>query len=441
MKTYLAIDLKSFYASVECVERGLDPLKARLVVADPERTDKTICLAVSPALKAYGIPGRPRLFEVNEKARRLGIDFMVAPPRMARYMEVSAQVYSIYLRFVTPEDIHVYSVDEVFIDATSYLEPLGLSAHDFAARLMRTVLAKTGITSTAGIGPNLYLAKVAMDIEAKHAQPDADGVRIASLTEESYRRKYWTHRPLTDFWRLGPGIAARLEAAGLHTLGDVARCSLGEAPALHSEALLYKLFGVGAELVIDHAWGWEPCTLADIKAYKPASASVGSGQVLPTPYRKDRARVVATEMADQLSLTLVERRLLTDRLVLNVHYDDRQRKPVRGTARLGRWTSSSQQIRDSVSALFERIVDASLPVRRLSVVAAAVVREEERPAEQGSLFGAEEQERSDRRERAQQEAILNIRRRFGRNAILRGMDFEEGATTMERNNQIGGHRQ
>ena len=438
-RTYVAIDLKSFYASVECVDRGYDPLTRRLVVADSTRSDKTICLAVTPALKALGVPGRPRLFEVNQIARKKGFDFEIAPPRMARYMEVSGQIYALYLQHVAPEDIHVYSVDEVFIDATSYLKPLGCTPHDFAMRLMRDVFARTGITSTAGIGPNLYLAKVAMDIEAKHARPDKDGVRIAALDEQSYRRKYWAHRPLTDFWRIGPGTAARLESAGLFTLGDVARCSLGVPPARYNSELLYSLFGVNAELLIDHAWGWEPCTIADIRAYKPSSSSLSTGQVLPEAYPAEKGRLVVKEMADQLVLDLVEKRLLTDQMVLSVGYEGKTRKPAHGSVSLGRMTSSSRLIRERVTALYDRIVDPAAQVRRMYVVAAHVVPESERPAEQLDLFAPDRSE-EDKRERRQQEAILSIRHKFGRNAILKGMDFEDGATTMERNGQIGGHK-
>ena len=489
-RRYIAIDLKSFYASVECVDRGLDALTTHLVVADPARTEKTICLAVSPALKAYGIPGRTRLFEVvqavtkiNAERRRnapgrqfrarsadslqlradpsLELDYIVAPPRMAHYMDVSSRIYGIYLRHIAPEDIHVYSIDEVFIDATDYLRSCRLDAHQLARRLIREVLQETGITATAGIGSNLYLAKIAMDIEAKHSTADADGVRIAELDEAAYRRKYWTHRPLTDFWRVGRGTAARLEANGLFTMGDIARCSLGAAWERHSEELLYKLFGVNAELLIDHAWGWESCTMADIKAYRPATGSLSAGQVLSEPYPFKKARIVALEMADQLVLDLVERRLVTDQLVLSVGYDvgalrdpalrsgyrgpvstdwygRTVPKPAHGSLRLPRPTSSTRRITDAAAELFDRIVDPQLPVRRMYVVAANVVDERQVAAVQLDLF--EEAGEAPERERSRQEAILAIRRKFGKNAILKGMNFEEGATGRERNAQIGGHK-
>ena len=487
MRTYIAIDLKSFYASVECVERGLDALSVHLVVADPSRTEKTICLAVSPSLKAYGIPGRARLFEVvqavakiNAQRRRnapgrrfrgkssdsralradpsLELDYIVAPPQMAHYMEVSARIYGIYLRHIAPEDIHVYSIDEVFIDATDYLKAYKLSAHDFARKLIREVLAETGITATAGIGPNLYLCKIAMDIEAKHSPADADGVRIAELDEMGYRRKYWTHRPLTDFWRVGRGIAARLEAAGLYTMGDIARCSVGKAGDRYNEDVLYKIFGVNAELLIDHAWGWENCTMADIKAYRPASSSLSSGQVLKEPYTFAKARVVALEMTQQLALDLVDKHLLTDQIVLSIGYDTASLdgpefrgnvardwygrnvpKPAHGSINLPRQTSSTRLLSEAVTELFDRIADPSLLVRRMYVVAARVVDESRARAVQLDLFeepGAED----DGRERSRQEAILEIRRKFGKNAILTGTNFDEGATGRERNEQIGGHK-
>ena len=487
MRTYIAIDLKSFYASVECVERGLDALSVHLVVADPSRTEKTICLAVSPSLKAYGIPGRARLFEVvqavakiNAQRRRnapgrrfrgkssdsralradpsLELDYIVAPPQMAHYMEVSARIYGIYLRHIAPEDIHVYSIDEVFIDATDYLKAYKLSAHDFARKLIREVLAETGITATAGIGPNLYLCKIAMDIEAKHSPADADGVRIAELDEMSYRHKYWTHRPLTDFWRVGRGIAARLEAAGLYTMGDIARCSVGKPGDRYNEDVLYKIFGVNAELLIDHAWGWESCTMADIKAYRPASSSLSSGQVLKEPYTFAKARVVVLEMTQQLALDLVDKHLITDQIVLSIGYDTASLdgpefrgnvardwygrnvpKPAHGSINLPRQTSSTRLLSEAVTELFDRIADPSLLVRRMYVVAARVVDESRARAVQLDLFeepGAED----DGRERSRQEAILEIRRKFGKNAILTGTNFDEGATGRERNEQIGGHK-
>ena len=477
-RTYLAIDLKSFYASVECVARGLDALTTNLVVADPTRTDKTICLAVTPSLKSYGIAGRARLFEVvrrvreinAERARKavlresstdnaailadpsLKLDYIVAPPRMAHYMEVSAKIYEIYLRYVSSEDIQVYSIDEVFIDATDYLRLYGITAHELALRMIRDVLKETGITATAGIGTNLYLAKIAMDIEAKHSPADRDGVRIAELDEMSYRRKYWSHRPLTDFWRVGRGIAARLEANGMYTLGDVARCSL------RNEEKLYQLFGVNAELIIDHAWGWEPCTMADIKAYRPSAHSLSSGQVLSTPYTYGKGRIIVREMTDLLVLDMVEKRLTADQMVLSVgydkesletvkdyegpvandHYGRKVPKPAHGSVNLGRQTSSTTLIADAVMDLYDRIVDRRLLFRRLNVVANHVVPESQVEGVQLSLFDESREDSS--RERSRQEAILAIRRRFGRNAILTGIDFEEGATTRERNNQIGGHR-
>ena len=469
MRTYIAIDLKSFYASVECVERGLDALSVHLVVADPSRTEKTICLAVSPSLKAYGIPGRARLFEVvqavakiNAQRRRnapgrrfrgkssdsralradpsLELDYIVAPPQMAHYMEVSARIYGIYLRHIAPEDIHVYSIDEVFIDATDYLKAYKLSAHDFARKLIREVLAETGITATAGIGSNLYLCKIAMDIEAKHSPADADGVRIA------------------DFWRVGRGIAARLEAAGLYTMGDIARCSVGKPGERYNEDVLYKIFGVNAELLIDHAWGWESCTMADIKAYRPASSSLSSGQVLKEPYTFAKARVVVLEMTQQLALDLVDKHLLTDQIVLSIGYDTASLdgpefrgnvardwygrnvpKPAHGSINLPRQTSSTRLLSEAVTELFDRIADPSLLVRRMYVVAARVVDESRARAVQLDLFeepGAED----DGRERSRQEAILEIRRKFGKNAILTGTNFDDGATGRERNEQIGGHK-
>ena len=474
-RTYIAIDLKSFYASVECAERGVDALTTNLVVADESRTDKTICLAVSPSLKSYGIPGRGRLFEVKQRVREinaararkarptgksvdnaavqddphLAVDFLVAVPRMALYMEVSAKIYEIYLKYVSSEDIHVYSIDEVFIDATDYLPLYGMTAHELARKMIRDVLDATGITATAGIAPNLYLAKVAMDIEAKHSPADKDGVRIAELDEMTYRRKYWTHRPLTDFWRVGRGIAARLEKNGMYTMGDVARCSL------RTEEVLYRLFGVNAELLIDHAWGWEPCTMAAIKAYRPSANSLSSGQVLSGPYPFDKGRIIVREMTDSLVLDLVEKRLVTDQMVLHIGYDTESLsadyqgdveadwygrnvpKPAHGSVNLGRQTSSTTLIADAVMDLYDRIVDRRLFIRRVYVVANHVIDESKVEGIQLDLF--EEPVDTDR-ERNRQEAILAIRRKYGKNAILTGIDFEEGATARDRNNQIGGHR-
>ena len=497
-RCYIAIDLKSFYASVECVERGLDPLDTNLVVADAGRTDKTICLAVSPPLKRLGTGGRPRMFEVRRcvadaNRRRLAdahghsfsgssvscaelsenssleLDFIVAKPRMAHYIEFSTRIYDIYLRFVAPEDMHVYSIDEVFIDATSYLPAYSMSAHDFARLIIRTVLRETGVTATAGIGTNLYLCKVAMDIMAKHIQPDRNGVRIAELDEMSYRLFLWGHRPLTDFWRVGRGYAKRLEEYGLYTMGDVARCSL------EREELLYQLFGVNAELLIDHAWGWEPTTIADIKAYKPQSNSIGSGQVLHCPYTYDKTKLVVWEMADQLSLDLVDKGMVTDQVVLTVGYDmENLRDPAKsksyhgpvttdhygraipkhahGTKNLKQYTSSTKLITQAVMELFARIVDPDLLTRRVYLVAAHVVPESslahEEVVEQLDLFtdqAAEDKRREVEaaeleRERKQQEAVLGIKRKFGKNAILKGANLVDGATAKDRNGQIGGHR-
>ena len=495
-RTYIAIDLKSFYASVECVDRGLDAMTTNLVVADLSRTEKTICLAVTPSLKAYGIPGRARLFEVIQKVKQvnrdrqrhapqgkltgksyfdnelkadpsLAVDYIVATPRMAHYMECSTRIYQIYLKYVAPEDIHVYSIDEVFIDATSYLKATGLSAHEFAKSIMKDVLQQTGITATAGIGTNLYLCKIAMDIGAKKTQPDADGARIAELDEMTYRRMLWEHRPLTDFWRVGKGYADKLEAHGLYTMGDIARCSLGKPGDYYSEDLLYKLFGVNAELLIDHAWGWESCTIADIKAYKPESNSIGSGQVLQEPYPYEKAKLVANEMAESLALDLVAKGLVTDQIVATIGYDrcneeyqgeysvDRYGRKIpkhaHGTAILGRQTASEKLLKQAVAELFERIVDKNLMVRRLYITATHVIPEsekQEQTAQQLDLFTdyeaeqkkREEEEAELQREKKRQEAVLQIKNKYGKNAILKGMNLEEGATAKNRNEQIGGHK-
>lgn len=469
---------------MECVERGLDPLRTNLVVADESRTDKTICLAVSPSLKSFGIPGRPRLFEVVQAVRRINgerrarvpgrvlkgvssdlptleknpsmeLGYIVAPPRMARYLEVSSQVYGVYLKYIAPEDIHVYSIDEVFIDATDYLAAYRKTPHDLAMTLIRDVLSTTGITATAGIGTNLYLSKIAMDIEAKHSAPDRDGVRVAALDEMSYRKKYWSHVPLTDFWRVGRGIAAKLAAYGIHTMGDIARWSLD-----YREEALYKLFGVNAELLIDHAWGWEPCTMADIKAYRPESGSISSGQVLSEPYTFAKARTVVLEMTDQLVLELVEKGLVCDQMVLTVCYDsenlssaERSKgfhgplavdyygrkvpKPAHGSVNLGQQTSSTRLITDAVKDLYGRIVDRNLLVRRMFVVANHVAPASEAVGSQLDLFSDPVDTEKERR---RQEAILAIRQKYGKNAILTGLNFEEGATARERNMQIGGHK-
>ncbi len=480
-RTYIAIDLKSFYASVECVARGLDPLTTNLVVADESRTEKTICLAVSPSLKSYGISGRARLFEVVQKVREinaqrrmahyqtlkkgvydnpriqsdpsLALDYIVAQPRMRAYMEVSSKVYETYLQFVAPEDIHVYSVDEVFMDVTAYLGSYKCTAHELAMRMIRQVLRNTGITATAGIGTNMYLAKIAMDIEAKHSPADADGVRIAELDEMSYREKYWNHTPLTDFWRVGHGVANRLATYGMYTMGDVALMSV------RNEEVLYKLFGVNAELLIDHAWGWEPCTIEQIKSYRPTSRSVSVGQVLSVAYDFAKARVVLTEMTDGLSLDLVDKCLVCDQVVLSVGYDvsclDQDEsydgavvndwygrpvpKPAHGSINLRSQTSSTADLIEAATTLFDRIVDPKLKVRRMYVVANHTIPEEMITGTQLSLF--EETKEDDGRERRRQEAILAIKKKFGKNAILKGVNFEEGATQIERNAQVGGHRE
>ena len=492
---YAAIDLKSFYASVECVERGLDPLDTHLVVADRSRTEKTICLAVSPSLKAYGIPGRARLFEVEEamrgvNARRrmdaprhkltgsstfahelqanpsLAADFIAAPPQMRKYMAYSGRIYGIYLRYVAPEDIHVYSIDEVFIDLTAYLKTYGLSPRALAERMMRDVLQETGVTATAGIGTNLYLAKVAMDIVAKHAVPNEHGARVAELTEESYRRELWDHRPLTDFWRIGRGTARRLESRGLYTMGDVARMSLEQ------EDVLFRIFGVNAELLIDHAWGCEPCTLSAVKAFRPESKSVGSGQVLMRPYAFEEGRLVAREMGENLSLDLVSKGLLTEEVGLYVAYDTENLtratpfdgevvtdyygrpapKPAHGNHRFREPTASTQAIKAAIGEIFDRVVDRRLTLRRIQVGAGRLTEAGAlavgRRTEQLDLFAdpeAQEQERQARqarqaREQRAQQAVLDIRKKFGGNAILKGMDLKEGATARDRNEQIGGHK-
>lgn len=467
-RTYIAIDLKSFYASVECVERGLDPLVAKLVVADESRTEKTICLAVSPALKAYGIPGRARLFEVYQKlrlhpSRRQDKDFIIAPPRMAKYIEVSCKIYDIYLKYIAPEDIHVYSIDEVFMDVTSYLQAYRQTAHELAITMIRDVLKQTGITATAGIGTNMYLAKVAMDIVAKKMPADKDGVRIAELDEMSYRQQLWDHHPLTDFWRVGHGIAERLSHYGIDTMGKIARCSI------EKEELLYKLFGVNAELLIDHAWGWEPCTIDLVKAYRPETNSMSSGQVLTEPYTFQKARNVVMEMADAISLELVEKRLVTNQLVLTVSYDresltrpeiaskyhgeivmDYYGRPVpkhaHGTANLASHSSSSRKIIDAVMSLYDRIVNRDLLIRRLNIATNHVIREadEQKTSDKSlqlDLFADYGGEGFDgQKERKVQEALINIKKRFGKNAILKGTSYAEGATAKERNKQIGGHK-
>ena len=503
---YIAIDLKSFYASVECKERGLNPMTTNRVVADVSRTEKTICLAVSPSLKAYGISGRARLFEVVQRVREvngerrlkapghvftgdsyddtelkaspeLSLSYIAAPPRMALYMEYSTKIYNVYLKYIAPEDIHVYSIDEVFIDAAHYLPTYRLTPRELARKMILDVRETVGITAAAGIGTNLYLAKVAMDIEAKHVRPDKNGVCIAQLNEMSYSKLLWNHRPLTDFWRVGRGYARKLEENGMFTMGDVARCSIGKPRDFHNEELLYKLFGVNAELLIDHAWGWEPCTIADVKAYKPETNSIGSGQVLQCPYSFEKGRLIVREMTDLLVLNLVEKGLVTDQLVLTIGYDienlsdpeirKRYQGPVtvdrygrripkhaHGTVNLESRTSSTKRIMDAVTQLYEEIVDRNLLVRRVTVAAnrvveeSAVLKEEAGSFEQLELFtdyeALERQKAEEKaaleKERKLQKAMLEIKNKFGKNAILKGMNLEEGAMTAERNGQIGGHK-
>ena len=502
--TYIAIDLKSFYASVECVEWGLDSMTTNLVVADLSRTEKTICLAVSPTLKAYGIPGRARLFEVIQRVKEVNakrqslapkgqfegssyddtelkaspekaLDYIVAPPRMAHYIDYSTRIYEIYLKYVAPEDCHVYSIDEIMMDVTHYLDTYRLTARELAGKIIQDIHAETGIIATAGIGTNLYLCKVAMDIVAKHIPPDKNGVRIAKLTEKSYRQILWAHQPLTDFWRVGKGYAKKLAEHGMYTMGDIARCSIGKPGEYYNEDLLYKLFGVNAELLIDHAWGWEPCTMADIKAYKPSANSIGSGQVLHCPYTAEKARVVVREMTEQLVLDMVDRHLVTDQMVLTVGYDrenlsdpgvkksykgqittDRYGRSVpkhaHGTVNLKGQTSSTKMIVEAVLNLYDEIIHKNFLVRRITIGANHVVDESlvrnEPVFRQLDLFTdyaalkkeQEEKEAELNRERKLQQAMLEIKKKYGKNAILKGTNLIEGATAMERNNQIGGHK-
>ena len=499
-RTYIAIDLKSFYSSVECVARGLDPLTTNLVVADVSRTEKTICLAVSPSMKAYGLGGRARLFEVVQKMREVNgkrrmhngykpftgksysslelaahpdweSDYIAATPRMAEYIKVSSQIYGIYLKYIAPEDIHVYSIDEIFADVTEYLQTYKMTAHQLAMTMIRDVLKTTGITATAGIGTNLYLCKVAMDVVAKHIPADKDGVRIAELDEMSYRRQLWDHQPLTDFWRFGRGIVNMLATIGIDTMGKLARLSV------NNEELLYRMFGVNAELIIDHAWGWEPVTMDYIKAYKPETNSLGSGQVLQSAYTFEKGRVVAREMADALALDLVDKHMVGDQIVLTVGYDRESLtdpkisaqyhgelstdwygravpKHAHGTISLPHPTSSSSQIMDAVTKLYDQIVNSILLVRRLNITMNHVVSEEQAQRKQEAtpvqldLFTnykeVEEKQKkeqaADAKERRLQEATLKIKKEFGKNALLRGLNFAEGATQKERNNQIGGHK-
>ena len=448
-RSYIAIDLKSFYASVECVERGLDPLKARLVVADPSRTEKTICLAVSPELKKLGISGRARLYEVYQKTK----NFIIAPPRMQKYIDVSQKIFKIYASFVATEDIHVYSIDEVFIDATPYLKNYQMSAHELALKMIRKVLKETGITATAGIGTNLYLAKIAMDIEAKHMAPDRDGVRIAELDEMSYRQKLWVHTPLTDFWRIGAGYNRRLKKLGILTMGDLARYSLTGSEKL------YREFGVNAELLIDHAWGWEPVKISDIKNYRTANHSISTGQVLPEPYVYKKARVIVAEMADELALNLTYKHLYTDQIVLNINYDVSNLRNYRGklttdyygrktpaqahgSINLNDFTMAPKKIINGTLELFDRIVDPKLTVRRVSITANHVRSDPNiGKLRQLDIFTDYKKLAHDTaREERRAKAILEIKERYGKNAILRGTNFEEGATQIKRNRQIGGHK-
>lgn len=503
-KTYIAIDLKSFYASVECRERSRDPLTTNLVVADPSRTEKTICLAVSPSLKKYGLSGRARLFEVIQKVNAannirklkapnhvfsgssddstelqknpsLKIDYIIAPPRMARYMEYSTKIYNIYLKYITPEDIHIYSIDEVFIDVTHYLSTYNMTARTLAMTMIQDILDTTGITATAGIGTNMYLCKIAMDIVAKHIEPDKNSVRIAELDEMSYRRLLWNHKPLTDFWRVGRGYSKKLEKIGLYTMGDIARCSIGKSTDYYNEELLYKLFGINAELLIDHAWGYEPCTMEDVKAYKPETNSISSGQVLHCPYEFDKARLVVKEMIDLMALDLVDKGLVTSQIVLTIGYDienmtDKNRsqsykgtvttnyygkkvpKPAHGTTNLPKRTSSTTLITNAVMELYDKIVNKKLLIRRINIVANKLVDEHSvknvNKYEQLDLFTdyedlkkqREKENAESEREKRMQNTILDIKKKFGKNAILKGMNLQEGATAKDRNNQIGGHK-
>lgn len=503
-RQYIAIDLKSFYASVECMERGLDPLTTNLVVADASRTEKTICLAVSPSLKAYGIPGRARLFEVVQKVKEenrrrksrapggvligesvsamelaadssLAAGYITAPPRMAYYMEYSTRIYEIYLKYVAPEDMIVYSIDEVFMDVTNYLKTYGMSSRQLAITIIKDVLETTGITAAGGIGTNLYLAKIAMDIVAKKIPPDKDGVRIAGLNERTYREQLWTHTPLTDFWRVGKGYAGKLEACGIYTMGDVARCSMGKPNEYYNADLLYNMFGVNAELLIDHAWGWEPCTISDIKAYKPSANSICSGQVLQYPYDAEKTRIIVCEMADQLALDLVDKKLVTNQLTLTIGYDiENLKDPEKassylgeitvdaygrkvpkhghGTIHLDKYTSSARKITEKAAELYDRIDNPRLLVRRVTLNANNLLPEDEIADdiayEQMDLFtdyktieNQKKQEQAElERERKIQDAVLELKKKFGKNAVLKGMNLKEGATAISRNGQIGGHK-
>ena len=498
-RIYISIDLKSFYASVECIERGLDPLTTNLVVADKNRTEKTICLAVTPSLKQYGIPGRVRLFEVVQKVKQINyerkrkiynkdfagksyninelkqnknleLDYIIAPPRMEYYMEYSTKVYKVYLKYFSPEDIYVYSIDEVFIDITNYLETYKLAPIELTSKVIKDVLQTTGITATAGIGTNLYLSKIAMDIVAKHINPNKDGVRIAQLDEMSYRKLLWNHKPITDFWRVGRGYAQKLAKYRIFTMGDVARISV------ENEELLYKLFGVNAELLIDHSWGWEPCTIKSIKAYKPQTNSINSGQVLHSAYSYEKTKLIVKEMAELLSLDLVSKGAVTNQLVLTVGYDvenlidseikksytgeitiDRYGRAVpkhaHGTINLNRYTASTKEIVKATTELFERIVNEKLLTRRIYISANNLIPknsvvEEKNNFEQIDLFTnykklnkeKEVQKQKEIKEDKLQKAMLEIKEKYGKNAVVKGMNLEKGGTTIDRNSQIGGHK-
>ncbi len=499
-RSYIAIDLKSFYASVECVERGVDPLTTNLVVADQSRTEKTICLAVSPSLKRYGVSGRARLFEVvqiikkvNEERKDkvcgkgltgcsvdsnelinnpfLEVDYIVAKPRMALYSDYSRRIYEIYLKYFSEADILNYSIDEVILDATPYLKISKKTAYEYAKEIVAQIYAETGITATVGIGTNMYLCKVAMDIVAKHINADAHGVHIACLDEMLYRQKLWNHKPLTDFWRIGRGIAKKLEENGLYTMGDIAKCSLGNYGEFYNEGLLYKLFGVNAELIIDHAWGWEPCTIKEAKNYKPKNNSICSGQVLQDPYTTEKARLIVQEMTDVLVLEIVDKGLLTDQIVLTVGYDVENLtnemikskykgditedfygryvpKHAHGTANLGKSTSSTKEITKAVLDLYDSIINKDLLVRRINVsfnklVAEKALARKQRAVQLNLLDDLEYEKNNDKeikREKKVQKAVIGIKKKYGKNSILKGMNFCEGATTKDRNEQIGGHK-
>lgn len=493
-KIYVAIDLKSFYASVECKERGLDPITTNLVVADSSRTEKTICLAVSPALKSYGIPGRARLFEVVQKVKEVNIyrkrkatnrtftgssysdielkknkslelSYIIAPPRMAYYMKYSSKIYNIYLKYFSSDDIYVYSIDEVFIDVTHYLKTYNMRAKELVTKVIQDVYQTTGITATAGIGTNLYLCKIAMDIVAKHVKPDENGVRIAGLDEMAYRKLLWGHRPLTDFWRVGKGYTKKLEEHGMYTMGDVARMSV------KNEDLLYKLFGVNAELLIDHAWGWESVTIESIKAYRPATNSICSGQVLHCPYNYENTKIIVKEMTELLALDLVEKGLVTNQIVLEVGYDvdnlknqaisslyngeittDKYGRKVpkhaHGTININHQTASSKVLTGYIIKLYEQIVNKQLLVRRINITVNNVVNEnmvKTSDYEQINLFvdyaEVNEKRKKEEAEKEIQKAMIGIKSKYGKNAILKGMNLQKEGTTIERNRQIGGHKE